>query len=204
MRVGKHPRWSFPARFVVVVVPPIALAGWFISMGTSRKWKNGWWEHPKMRSRDDLFDLERFHPWKPKEWVSVKKEIKEHWEFDSPLWKAWSFERNEGCPVAMFDDTHVWSKEHVATTRAGHPWIHQIDALKEYQNPFYTSWDDAYETSIISLSPFFFPIFPIDSLLFFFLGKPPYGKLNGLILRTKSVLRRCGVCLSDFVRNSRF
>lgn len=40
---------------------------------------------------------------------------------------------------------HNVASEHVATTRAGHPWIHQIDALKEYQNPFYMSWDDAYE-----------------------------------------------------------
>ena len=40
---------------------------------------------------------------------------------------------------------HNVASEHVATTRAGHPWIHQLDALKEYQNPFYMNWHDAYE-----------------------------------------------------------
>ena len=40
---------------------------------------------------------------------------------------------------------HNVASEHVATTRAGHPWIHQLDALKEYQNPFYMTWQDAYE-----------------------------------------------------------
>ncbi|CAK9004788.1 unnamed protein product [Durusdinium trenchii] len=40
---------------------------------------------------------------------------------------------------------HNVASEHVATTRAGHPWIHQLDSLKEYQNPFYMSWEDAYQ-----------------------------------------------------------
>ena len=67
-----------------------------------------------------------------------------------------------GPPLMSIPDT---PQEHVATTRAGHPWIHQIDALKEYQNPFYMSWDDAYETSILLkicsafLLFFFFHIF---------------------------------------------
>lgn len=39
---------------------------------------------------------------------------------------------------------HNTASEHVATTRAGHPWIHQLDALPSYQNPFYMTWEDAY------------------------------------------------------------
>ena len=39
---------------------------------------------------------------------------------------------------------HNTASEHVATTRAGHPWIHQLDALRSYQNPFYMTWEDAY------------------------------------------------------------
>ena len=39
---------------------------------------------------------------------------------------------------------HNTASEHVATTRAGHPWIHQLDALRTYQNPFYMTWEDAY------------------------------------------------------------
>lgn len=39
---------------------------------------------------------------------------------------------------------HNTASEHVATTRAGHPWIHQLDALRTYQNPFYMTWADAY------------------------------------------------------------
>ena len=52
---------------------------------------------------------------------------------------------------SAIDIAHWWwhghntASEHVATTRAGHPWIHQLDALPEYQNPFYMSWHDAYE-----------------------------------------------------------
>ena len=40
---------------------------------------------------------------------------------------------------------HNVASEHVATTRAGHPWIHQLgaDDAVRYQNPYFMTWEDA-------------------------------------------------------------
>jgi hypothetical protein len=40
---------------------------------------------------------------------------------------------------------HNVASEHVATTRGGHPWIHQLGAkdVAKYQNPYFMTWTDA-------------------------------------------------------------
>jgi len=40
---------------------------------------------------------------------------------------------------------HNVAGEHVATTRGGHPWIHELGYadVKAYQNPWYMTWEDA-------------------------------------------------------------
>jgi hypothetical protein len=40
---------------------------------------------------------------------------------------------------------HNVASEHVATTRGGHPWIHQLGAkdVTKYQNPYFMTWADA-------------------------------------------------------------
>jgi hypothetical protein len=42
---------------------------------------------------------------------------------------------------------HNVASEHVATTRGGHPWIHQLGAgdVAKYQNPYFMTWKDATE-----------------------------------------------------------
>lgn len=42
---------------------------------------------------------------------------------------------------------HNVASEHVATTRGGHPWIHQLgaDGVAQYQNPYFMTWKDAVE-----------------------------------------------------------
>ena len=40
---------------------------------------------------------------------------------------------------------HNVASEHVATTRGGHPWIHQSGApdVERYQNPYFMTFEDA-------------------------------------------------------------
>jgi len=69
---------------------------------------------------------------------------------------------------------HNVASEHTASTRAGHPWIHQFgysaenpDIISQYQNPFFMRWEDAVEQWTIGspggpISPI--PVTPVQPI----------------------------------------